>query len=230
MKRAVAVAMTLAVVMAVARTGRADGPPAAAEAPLLLREALRQGSVDADAAAEITRWILSEKDDSVARGLIAALRSAELAPRGPDRELWNATAHAMLEVFESGLGDAAARRRRGAAEWPELAALVSAAAPAIAKALQETSPSDREALSQFLKAIAPTATPMFPSLIQGLRHERAEVRRAAALALGAMGSAGKPGADELRRALDDPDADVRAAAADALERIEPAHPIDPTRE
>jgi HEAT repeat protein len=61
---------------------------------------------------------------------------------------------------------------------------------------------------------------MVPSLIQGLRHERPEVRRGAAMALGAMGPGGKAGAEDLRRALDDPDADVRAAAADALKKVE----------
>jgi hypothetical protein len=207
----------VAAVLARAGTGRAEDKPA--NAPALLEQALRHGAVDADAAAEITRWILSEKDDAVARGLIGALRSADLAPRGPDRELWSATADAMLDLFESGLGDAAAHRRRGAG-WPELAALVNAAAPAIAAALRETSPSDREALSRFLGAMAPTARPMVPSLIQGLRHERAEVRLGAAMALGAMGAAGRPAADELRRALDDPDAEVRVAAADALRRVE----------
>ena len=220
MKRTVAASIILAAVLALAGTGRADDEPSAAEPSALLRDALREGTVDADAAAEITRWILSEKDDTVARGLIGALRSAELAPRGPDRELWNATADAMLDLFESGLGDAAVRRRRDAADWPELAALVNAAAPAIAKALRETSPSDREALSRFLGAVAPTARPMVPSFIQGLRHERPEVRRGAAMALGAMGGAARPAAADLRRALDDPDADVRAAAADALRRMD----------
>ena len=209
-----------AVVLALAGTGQADDKRASTEAPALLREALRAGTVDADAAAEITRWILSAKEDAVARGLIGAMRSAELAPHGADRELWNNTADAMLDLFESGLRDAAAHRRRGAAEWPELAALVNAAAPAIASALQDTSPSDREALSRFLGALAPTAKPMVPSLVQGLRHERAEVRRGAAMALGAMGPGGKAGAEDLRRALDDPDADVRAAAADALKKVE----------
>ena len=211
---------TAAAVLAIAGTGWADDKPVATGAPALLQQALRGGTVDADAAAEITRWILSEKDDAVARGLMGAMRSAELAPRGPDRELWNATAEAMLDVFESGLAEAAAHRRRGASDWTEMAALIRAAAPAIAAALAETSPADRETLSQFLKAVAPTAKPMVPSLIQGLRHRQPEVRRGAALALGTMGRAGQPAADELRRALDDPDADVRAAAADALRKVE----------
>ena len=220
MKRTATAVTMAAAVVAMAATGWAEDKPAAADVPALLEQALGGGTVDADAAAEITRWILSEKEDAVARGLIGAMRSAEVVPRGPEGEIWSATAEAMLQLFESGLGDAAGHRRRNATDWPELAALVNAAAPAIAKALQETSPSDRETLSHFLKAVGPTAKPMVPSLVQGLRHERAEVRRGAALALGTMGPAGKPAADELRRALDDPDADVRAAAADALRKVE----------
>jgi hypothetical protein len=150
---------TVIAVLALAGPGWADDKPAASDAPAMLQRALRGGTVDADAAAEITRWILSAKEDAVARGLIGALRSTELTPGGPDGEMWDATADAMLDLFESGLADAARHRRRGASDWPELAALVNAAAPAIAKALQETSPADREMLSQFLKAIEPPGDP-----------------------------------------------------------------------
>jgi HEAT repeat protein len=215
-----AVMMAAVVALAAAGWARAEDKPAMPDPPALLGEALRAGNVDAEAAAALTRWILSEKDDAVARGLADVLRSTDLAPKGADRELWNATAESMAALFESGLGNAAARRRRGANDWPELAALLNAAAPAITEALRETSPSDREALSRVLAALAPTATPMVPSLVQGLRHERPEVRLGAAMALGAMGPAGKRAASDLRRALDDPDPEVRAAAAEALRRIE----------
>ena len=217
---AVVVAAMVAALAAAGTVTARDKEPKASDVQALLGEALGGAKVDADAAAAITKWILSEKDDTVARGLADVLRSKELAPRGSDRELWTATAESMAALFESGLGDAAAHRRRGAGDWPELAALLNAAAPAIADALRETSPSDRETMSRVLGALAPTAAPMVPSLVEGLHHARPEVRLGAAMALGAMGPAARRAAPELRRILDDSDPDVRAAAADALRRIE----------
>ena len=200
---------------AAADKGRGNG-----EASALLGEALRRGEVDPDTAATITRWILEGKDDAVARGLAAALRSTDLTAHGREAQRWNGTVQALGALLESALADASAHRRRDAGQWPELAALVGAAAPAIAATLQETSPSDRESILRFVQAIAPAATPMVQPLIQGLRHEQAEVRRGAAAGLGAMGAAGRGAKAELERALQDPDADVRAAAAEALRRIE----------
>jgi hypothetical protein len=162
--RVVAV-VTLAAVLAIAGPGWADDKPAATDAPALLQRALRGGTVDADAAAEITRWILSAKDDTVARGLIGALRSAELAPKGPDREIWNGTADAMLDLFESGLADAAAHRRRRATDWPELAALVNAAAPAIAAAL---APEVRRGAALALGTMGPAGKPAADALRRAL--------------------------------------------------------------
>jgi HEAT repeat protein len=126
----------------------------------------------------------------------------------------------MAALFESALGDAAARRPRDAAQWPELVALVDAATPVIADALRETDPAQIDTLMRVLDAVAPRAAPILPPLVQALRHQRPEVRRGAATVLGAMGHAGSGAAADLRRALDDDDAGVRAAAADALRRIE----------
>lgn len=212
--------VTAAVALAVAGVVMAaDGKPAAREAPALLADALRGGAIDADAAAAITRWILSEKDDAVAQGLVQALRSADLSARGPEAERWNATTRAMVALFERAMLDAGARRPRGA-PWPELAALVDAAAPAVAEALEETDPSDRETMMRFLRAFAPSAGAMLPTLVQGLRHEQPAMRRGAAMALGAMGPAGRRAAGDLRRALDDPNPGVRDAAAAALREME----------
>ena len=155
----------------------------------------------------------------VARGLIDALRSADLRATGSDGEPWNATARAMAGLFESALDDAAGRRRHGAAQWSELAAVVDAAAPVIAQELGRMSPSDRDAVMRTLQAVAPSATPMLPVLARALRHDRPEVRRAAALALGAMGPRARRAVADLRQALDDPDPGVRAAAANALRRV-----------
>jgi len=214
--------MVLTAVLTLAGTGTiqaADARPAVTEAPAVLAEALRRGTIDADAAAALTRWILEEKDDVVARGLIDALRSADLRATGSDGEPWNATARAMAGLFESALDDAAGRRRHGAAQWSELAAVVDAAAPVIAQELGRMSPSDRDAVMRTLQAVAPSATPMLPVLARALRHDRPEVRRAAALALGAMGPRARRAVADLRQALDDPDPGVRAAAANALRRV-----------
>jgi hypothetical protein len=219
-------------IVALAGTGAvkaAEDEPDVHDAPAVLAHALRSGTVEADEAAAITRWILSEKDDTVARGLALALRSTDMKTRGAEGETWNATARAMAALFEGALGDAAARRPRDSQRWPELAALVGAAAPAIAQALGETSPAERETLQRLVQAMAPSATPMLPHLLQGLRHPQPEVRRGAAMALGALGQAGRRAAADLRHALDDPDPGVRAAAADALRRVEGASPADPPR-
>jgi len=220
MKRVVA--MTAVLAMAGAGMARAHDKRAAADAPALLADALREGKVDADTAAELTRWILSEKDDTVARGLAHALGSIDLTTHGSDGKQWDATARAMAALFQSALGDAAARRPRDASQWPELAALMSAAAPAVAQALHDLPPSDRDTLAGFARMLAPSATPMVPALVQALTHAQPEVRRGAAAALGAMGASGRPAAASLRRALDDPDPAVRNAAADALRQIEDA--------
>jgi HEAT repeats len=217
MKRVVA--MTAVVALAGAGMARAHDKRAAADAPALLADALREGKVDADTAAELTRWILSEKDDTVARGLAHALGSIDLTTHGPDGKQWDATARAMVALFGSALGDAAERRPRDASQWPELAALMGAAAPAVAQALHDLPPSDRETLAGFARILAPSATPMVPALLQALRHDQPEVRRGAAAALGVMGPAGRKAAGGLRHALDDPDPGVRDAAADALRRI-----------
>jgi hypothetical protein len=218
--KSVVVGMTAVLLFAGASLGQAaEDKPAVPEAALLA-EAVRRGNLDADAAVAITRWILYAKDDDVARGLIEALRSADLTATGPNAERWDATARAMAGLFESALGDAAARRRRDPARWSELAAVVDAAAPAIAEELRELPAPERETLVRLLRAVAPSATPTLPHLIQALRHQRPEVRRGAALALGAMGEAARPATAELRQALDDRDAGVRDAAADALRRIE----------
>jgi len=215
----VVVAAVAAVLGGPALCGAADKGRANGEASLLA-EALRRGEVDADTAATLTRWILEGKDDAVARGLASALRSTDLTARGPEAQRWNGTVQALGALLESALADASAHRRRDAGQWPELAALVGVAAPAIAATLQETDAKDREALLGFVRAIAPSATPMVQPLIQGLRHEQPEVRRGAAMALGALGAGGRGAKAELERSLQDPDADVRAAAADALRRIE----------
>ena len=221
--------VTLGMVAVTAFVGILGGPVVCAaadkgrdkdEAAALLGEALRHGEIDPEAAAAVTRWILEGKDDSVARGLASVLRSADLSAQGPEAERWNGTVQAFGALLESALADASAHRRREPTQWPELAALVGAAAPAVAAALQETSPSDRETMLRFMQAVAPSATPMVEPLIQGLSHESAEVRRGAAMGLGALGTAGRGAKAALERALQDPDADVRAAAADALRRIE----------
>jgi hypothetical protein len=134
---------------------RADaGSDDLADAPARLREMLRSGRADESDVALVTRWIFQENEEVVARGLSDALRSADLAAAGPQGERWKPAAAAMTALFESALRDAAARRRPDRRDWPELNALVTAAAPAIAASLREADPATRAELQRLLAAAA----------------------------------------------------------------------------
>lgn len=123
------------------------------QAPALLADAVRKGDVDADTAAEITRWILSARQDAVARGLIEVMRSADLPVEGRDAELWKPAVNALAALFESALDDGAARRHRDPRHWPELDAVVRTATPAIAAALKEADPAALQAMKGVVASI-----------------------------------------------------------------------------
>ena len=146
MKREMVVATALVVGAAsVAGAGerRADDARRAnrADAPRLLKEAVRTGDADIAAFAAIADWILYEKEEKVAAGLTDVLAAVDPTLAGPDGERWNATTRAVVSLFTSALRDAKDHRRRSGDETDaEVAALVSAAAPAVAAALAESDP------------------------------------------------------------------------------------------
>lgn len=144
----------LAAALTIGAVGAARAEDRAADAPARLADALRAGTVDAQTAAEITRWVFSAEDDEVARGLLQALRSVGFTSRRADTEGWNATARAMANLFDSALRDAADHERRDPSDWPELTALVDAATPEVVKALEETDPAARQLLMTVLREMA----------------------------------------------------------------------------
>lgn len=201
------------------RRGEVDGPR-------LLAEALRSGTADAGTISAIVRWVLEEKEEKVAPGLVEALKA--VAPTAssptagsPEAERWNAAARGAIAVFEGLLEDAQAHRRRdGRSALRDLAPVIGAAAPAVADALREADPAASESLLVALRVFAPAAKDLLPPLAQALRHDQPAVRLGAATALGALGPAAREAIPDLRSALRDPDAAVREAAAQALKRIQ----------
>jgi hypothetical protein len=112
------------------------------EAPRLLTDALRTGTLDGRDAAAIVRWVLTEKEETVAAGLSASLQELKTTSVGPDGERWNATSAAVIEAFQGLLQDAQTHRRRdGEAVFRELAKI---ALPAVIEALREPAPAARE--------------------------------------------------------------------------------------
>lgn len=146
-----ALAAMSAMIAAVARADAA-GDADLAEAAPRLRELLRTGRAEEADVALLTRWIFHAKEHEVARGLIDALRSADLAVAGPQGERWNPAAKAMADLFASALRDAEVYRRRDTKDWPELKALVAAATPAIAASLREADPATREEMLRMVAA------------------------------------------------------------------------------
>src|SRR5262245_36853823 len=117
-------------------------PPAAArsgadDAAARLAQAMRTGTFDAADAAAIVGWVLRARDEEVAEGFRHALRSADPGV-GAEGGRWDATAQAMVRLFERALADAASHRRSGGDDWNEVADLLKAAAPAVAAALGDT--------------------------------------------------------------------------------------------
>jgi hypothetical protein len=133
-----AVAVTLLAASAGQAAPRKSDRARRAEAPRLLKDALRDGDADIQAFAAIADWILTEKEETVAAGLSDVLSGLDLAPRGASDQRWAATTQAMVSLFKSVLRDARDDRRRSGDETDaEVAALMSAAAPAVAAALAE---------------------------------------------------------------------------------------------
>jgi hypothetical protein len=135
-----------AVVAAEARTRDAT------DAPQRLADALARGNASADDAAVITRWVLEAREEDVAREFADALGTAALGGRGPRAERWNPVVGAMVALMRSALIDAADHRQRDVGNWPELNALVKAAAPAVAASVRDADPETQEQLNLLLGA------------------------------------------------------------------------------
>lgn len=212
-------------VVLVAATAAAAGDEHAArragrdDAPRLLQEALRAGTVDASAIGAIADWVLNEKEEKVASGLADLLGASDPAAAGVGGERWNGTASAVFSLFGAVLRQAESNRR-GDAHEKEIAAVVSAAAPAVAGALREADPAATAAFLGLFGSLGPVAGDVVPLLAKAVRHPQREVRLGAANALAALGRSAGPAIPALRAAADDPDADVRAAARQALTRIQ----------
>ena len=224
MRRELGVALALVVAaapMTVAGTN-VSRRAAREDAPRMLKEAVRTGTADAAAFAAIADWILYEKEEAVAAGLVDVLAALDPAIAGASPgtgERWNETARAMISLFTTVLRDAQANRHGADNFDAEFAALVSAAAPAVAGALSEVHPEAKARLQAAFGALGPVADDLVPLLAEALRHPQREVRIGAATALGALGRSAGAALPLLRNAADDPDHAVRAAAGEALKRI-----------
>jgi hypothetical protein len=221
MRRELGVAMALLVAAPMTAAGT-DLPrrTGSEDAPRLLKEAVRTGTADAAAFAAIAHWILYEKEEKVAAGLADVLGALDPAVALAGDERWNDTARAMFSLFATVLRDAEDHRRGADAFDAELAALVSAAAPAVAGALREADPAARARFLAAFGALGPVADDLVPLLAKALRHPQREVRMGAATALAALGRSAGAAVPALRAAAGDPDAEVRAAAGEALKRIQ----------
>jgi hypothetical protein len=146
------------------------------DAPRLLADALATGTTDAQAWGRIVRWVLSEKDETVAAGLADVLQSVPPAS-GPEARRWDATTRAVMGAFQGVLRDAQANRRQdGEALMRNLA---TAAAPAVVAALRESDAATRESVLRTLRAVVAAA----PELKAAIEDVDPDVRDAVGQAL-----------------------------------------------
>ena len=216
---AVVVALSLSASAAVADTPR----PRREDAQRLLKDAIRSGTVEADAFAAISDWILYEKEEAVAAGLADVLASALDQPgvaRSLEAQRWDPVAQAMLSVFARVLSDAAHNRHGDQVIDQEVAALVGIAAPMVAQALRESPVADHAKMLAVFGSLGPVADDLVPLLAKGLAHAQRDVRVGSATALAALGRAAGAAVPALKSAAEDADPAVQAAARDALKAIE----------
>jgi hypothetical protein len=160
---------TLAVAAMVAAASMAEAASddarraAREQAPRLMKDAVAAGTIDAADFAAVADWILHEKEEKVAAGLIDVLGAVEpaIAPAGGQR--WDATTRAVFSLFATVLRDAQGDHRRSGRDLdPEIADLVSAAAPAVAATLQEVDPESKARIAALLHAFGPLAGDLAP--------------------------------------------------------------------
>jgi hypothetical protein len=159
--------LALAVMVAVAsmaEAGSDDSRRAAREqAPRLMKDAVAAGTIDAADFAAIADWILHEKEEKVAAGLIEVIGAAEPAVAGAGGQRWEPTTRAVFSLFATVLRDAQGNHRRSGRDIePEIAALVSAAAPAVAATLQEVDPESKARITALLHALGPLTHDLAP--------------------------------------------------------------------
>ena len=111
------------------------------EAPRLLDEAVRRGTVDTEAMGAILRFVLHEKEENVAGAFADALTAVEPRMQGLDSERYGAAAKSVLSVFAGVLRDAENNRRRdGASVLRELQPAIDAAAKALRDVQAQAAP------------------------------------------------------------------------------------------
>jgi hypothetical protein len=111
------------------------------EAPRLLDEAVRRGTVDTEAMGAILRFVLHEKEENVAAAFADALTAVEPRMQGLDSERYGAAAKSVLSVFAGVLRDAENNRRRdGASVLRELQPAIDAAAKALRDVQAQAAP------------------------------------------------------------------------------------------
>ena len=114
MKLVLGVTMALALAGAQAVSAGTDDERKASrkDAPRLLKDAVAAGTVDVAAFASITDWILHEKEEKVAAGLVDLLGAVEPEIAAASGARWNDTTRAVFALFAGVLRDAEGNRRR----------------------------------------------------------------------------------------------------------------------
>ena len=157
----VAVALTISVAPMAAAGPDDERRARREEAPRLMKDAVAAGTIDTADFAAIADWILHEKEEKVAAGLIDVLGAAEPAIAAASGERWNATSRAVFSLFATVLRDAQGNRRRGSRDLePEIAALVSAAAPAVSATLQEMDPEAKARMAALIDVLGDDLAPL----------------------------------------------------------------------
>ena len=171
----VSVALTLSVApMAVAGSDEARRARRE-DAPRLMKDAVAAGTIDTADFAAIADWILHEKEEKVAAGLIDVLGAAEPALAAASGERWNATSRAVFSLFATVLRDAQGNRRRGSRDLePEIAALVSAAAPAVSATLQEIDPESKARMAALIEVLGDDLAPLLGADLGKVAREALE--------------------------------------------------------
>jgi hypothetical protein len=149
---------TVTAALALGLAGGAAAEERRPDAPRALEEALRTGKADADDVEAIVRWVLREKEETVAREVRRTLQSLDLKGTGPEGQRWDETSRAIFGLFGTVLRDAERLHRRDARSLErELTRVVDAATPALAAALRESDPVGRAIFARGLRALAEAA-------------------------------------------------------------------------